>query len=271
MKQFIIILCIYCCGASQLLCDDAVSPANLNAIDELLESIVKSPSYPGKQYRETVLDGPFREIPQFVALSKLISETHIDPKSLMRLCESNFDKQVVLVYSLVDVNGDRYLDFGNTLLERLMLHNLDNDLFVLGYLMPSNRKRWFFTSNYTDPQVKEYLQKVRAAFPINSDVQFWLDNVLSGKLAERDRRLLAENPNLAKEVDTLGNDEYYMKRSARPLSKQHLESSNQNTETSKRTSPTGENPFSSLTPWGIIVALIVAAIGLLWLLLKGRK
>ena len=271
MKLFIITFFAVCCSTSQLFCNDAVRSTNLNELDELLEAIVKSPRYPGKNYRDTVLDGPFLEIPQFVALSKLVAETSIDPDSLMRLCESNFDKQVVLVYSLAGVNGDRYLDFGNLLIDRVKLKSFDNDLFVLGYLMPSNRTKWFFTSNFAEPQVRNLLEKVRAVFLNNSDVQSWLNDVFSGKLAERDRRLFAENLNLAKEVDSVGNveDNFEQKNRSGNVPQSHTATQTADIAMPTKSTPS-EEPSSSM-PWSIIVVLIAAALGLLWLLLKRRS
>lgn len=60
-------------------------------------------------------------------------------------------------------------------------------------------------------------------------------------------------------------------RSTLPSSTQTIRPSSSKPSDTNLTSPTAESPPTSSTPWSVVAVLIVAAIGLLWLLLKGRK
>lgn len=266
------ILCVSL--GSSAVCDALAEPQSSVAEQaaSLVQEVLADPGNPVKYFGDTAIDGqfygmaPFRKLTQVLATANLLDAWKAIP--------NDRSSQVVFMHALRDVPGTAYLTFGDTALEALKERQIDHDLFVLGYLLPNHRKQWLFSSNFENPKVKAFISKVRSQLQADADIVAWADNVLSGKHAKRDQMLRAENPNARNEelelltdskTDTSTASDQRTKQTvlAPPTAKKINEA--------KSAAPTPSEEPKSSTPWSVVVVMIVAALGLLWLVLKRRS
>jgi hypothetical protein len=260
--------CTLWCGAARdALAEKKSSPAEQAA--SLVTKVLADPRNPVRFFEDTVLDGRFEEIAAFRELTKLLADTNLS--EAWGTLPNDRDSRMVFIYALRDVSGPDYLAFGETAFKALKEHQIDQNLFVLGYLMPSHRKQSLFTSNFTHPGVRDFVSKVRSELHADADIVAWADNVLSGKLAKRDQMLRAENPNTRnEELELLPGPKTDTSKASDQRTKQTaLASPAPKKAPDAKPATTTEEAAS--TPWLVWGMMIVAAIVLLWLLLKNRK
>jgi hypothetical protein len=125
--------------------------------------------------------------------------------------------------------------------------------------------------NYTEPEVRAFVIKVKSKLT-DPQIQAWTEGVLSGDYATRDKlNFFDKRPKKAyDEVDRFKRIQDNLKSEKVP-SKVYLGKDSLNTINGNQSMSAMTRMARSSTPWSIIVVLIVAATGLLWLLLKKRK
>ena len=255
------------CGA---VCD-ALAEKKSSAAEQaasLVTKVLADPRNPVNLFEDTVLDGRFEEIKAFRELTQLLVDTNLS--DAWETLPNDRNSRIVFIHALRDVSAPDYLAFGETVFKALKEHQIDQNLFVLGYLMPSHRKQSLFTSNFTNPGVRDFVAKVRSELHADKDIVAWADNVLSGKLAKRDQMLRAENPNARQEELELlpGSKTDNSTTSDQRTKKTTFSSPSPKNAPAAKPAPTTEEAAS--TQWIVCVGGVTAIV-LLWLLIRNRK
>jgi hypothetical protein len=205
---------------------------------------------------------------EFLPLCRLLSETSIEPAMLFTMASDDKGKQLVLILAMVDVNAEQYITFGDYLLEQVLNGHLDQEVFIRHYLLANaNKKQFFFSMNYQEPEVRTFIQKVKSKI-ISRQLQEWAEGVLSGEYAKRDRiNFFDKRPQASyNEIDHFDRDKRTIKSTHSVLG-----GIKTGENSSEMTIASSKNEPAAFTLRSVIVVLIVVAAGLLWLLLKGRK
>jgi hypothetical protein len=128
-------------------------------------------------------------------------------------------------------------------------------------------KMGFIATNFQDPDVRKLVNRYRGLMSTDPDEVHWCDSILKGDLRYQHQMFRGKShpaPELLSETQSSTQ-----KITKGPKADTQTGANADVNETKPRPSSQSEEPTSS-TPWSIIVVLIVAATGLLWLLLKRR-
>lgn len=234
----------------------------LDAVSALIESVKRDPSFSGDLFPDSSIDGALSVIPSFRHLEMELASIGSIPSLWVerRMNYNDREAQVVFVHALAKVSAEQYLEVGYNLLAKLQRGEIDKSTFAIGYLMPSNSKQWFFSSNYRSPMVVQYLKVVADHFKGDRDVTGWVNDVLTGKLAKRDSILRRESAALSRDrIDWMKDipDEVERRRGV-------LDAANCNSAEPNSRGASEKTSSGKLVKFGL-AALVIAVFCLGWL------
>lgn len=177
------------------------------------------------------------------------------------------DHQSVVVQAAVEsLHGDAFLDMVATVLHGMADGSILPRVGSIALASAGSDKEGVLAVNYTDRRIAEVLPKVLSRYADNPQQTNFIQKLVSGK-AKKEHIDWCEAQGLtpAKVVADIPSE------TSPPPSSPNLQPSPPKKAPEAKPTPTPSEDPASSTPWSIIVVLIVAALGLLWLLLKRRS
>jgi hypothetical protein len=200
------------------------------------------------------------------SVRKLAQSWLIPPSTVFRALSQ--DQQVIVVQAAVEsLKGAAYLDMVATVLQGVADGNILPRVGSIALASAGSDKEGVLAVNYTDPRIANVLQKVLPRYADNPQQTNFIQKLISGKAKQEhidwcSAQGLTPAQVVALVPSNAVTDPSQSSKVQPPAPKK--------TPEAKPASPASEEPTSS-TPWSIIIVLIVAATGLLWLLVKKRK
>ena len=198
-----------------------------------------------------------KKYPEFMKLRELmLQNSKMVVTEVMNSNPRSLERAVLLVSARILAPNEyrNYLDLMLDYAEAGLLEKREMKWAIFPS-SPTLANSWATT--WTDTQTKVAVNRVQKLFVDDPDMQSHCARLLSGELN-------SESVDAGKRMTT-------SKQMAGELSSGSNDSRGRNQLIEKPNRSTLSDKPDSSTPWSIIVVLIVAAIGLLWLLLKGRK
>ena len=179
------------------------------------------------------------------------------------------DQQIIVVQAAVEsLKGAAYLDMVATVLQGVADGNILPRVGSIALASAGSDKEGVLAVNYTDPRIANVLPKVLPRYADNPQQANFIQKLISGKAKqEHIYWCSAQGLTPAQVVASVPSDAVtYPSQSPKvqPPAPKHAP------EAKPPKLTPNEEPTSS-TPWSVVAVLIVAATGLLWLLLKNRK
>ena len=177
-------------------------------------------------------------------------------------------EQVVWIEVAEMLSPQDYMAYLNQMLDAYAAGSVPLD--VVESALPGGRyaKQGFLAYNYDAPAVQSFYARAQRSLPATSSVQSSLSDGKAGKLKKE--AIMSREMNRMPKHESLADAENATLRSAdgSPIltPSQRQGSSNTGSETGQRET----QPVSS-TPWSLVLVMIAAAAGLLWLLVNKRK
>ena len=158
-----------------------------------------------------------------------------------------------------------YIAYLNHLLDEVLSENVPESV-AESAITGSSLKDGFLAFNYAEPAIQDILRKAQKVLNPNSPLQSLIRDMQAGKLhrmvvmqREMNHQSMPERLEANSQQKSVLNT---------PISDARLLSKERSPEAKPATA--SEEPLTS-TPWSAIAVLIVAATGLMWLLVKKRK
>jgi hypothetical protein len=262
----VFVLCLF---ASRIQSSESVDQASRDSskIVALIAEVLTDPRKPVERFPGMWIDSDLQRTPSFRELTTLLTKSNIP--AVWKSLPKDQETMVVFLHASKKLAGPKYLELGEAALQSLKEGKLERDVFVLAYLLPNHRKQWFFSSNYRDVGVRDFVQKVKSEFSGDPGVVGWADHVLSGRLAARDKLLFEENPALREGIDLLAG---VILEQPKSVSKNDPPRTRHGLTQAKNSKPIpnldSTDDTSETVPVIVVVILLISAVWLVWLLFK---
>jgi hypothetical protein len=199
------------------------------------------------------------------SVRKLAQSWLIPPSTVFRALSQ--DQQVIVVQAAVEsLKGAAYLDMVATVLQGVADGNILPRVGSIALASAGSDKEGVLAVNYTDPRIANVLQKVLPRYADNPQQTNFIQKLISGKAKQEHIDWCSAQGLTPAQVVALVPSDAVTDPSQSPKVQPPAP---KKAPEAKPSTPSEES--TSSTPWSVVAVLIVAAMGLLWLLLKGRK
>lgn len=175
-----------------------------------------------------------------------------------------------LVQAAVDyLNGREYLSFSASLFEEIGMGHLEPELGSRLMSPSTDSKEGFIPINYTNPQLASALRNALPRYANNPHKAAFIEKVLSGKA--RDEYLRWSELQGVQPMNPILDVRSTSKKQSRTTGKSGQTTPSPSLRSADPTQAVASANQPASTLWSVVAVLIVAVIGLLWLVLKWRK
>jgi len=175
-----------------------------------------------------------------------------------------------LVQAAVDyLNGREYLSFSASLFEEIGMGHLKPELGSRLMSPSTDSKEGFIPINYTNPQLASALRNALPRYANNHHKVAFIEKVLSGKA--RDEYLRWSALQGVQPIKPIADVRATSKKQSPTTSKSGPTAPSPSLKSADPTQAVASTNQPASMSWSVLIAVIMAVIGLLWLLLKWRK
>lgn len=241
---------------------------SMNGLDEtkrLLGAInANIKQQPIPNFPDAEIYGNLELMPEFKQLVILSSSNWQAALSNLLMVAPNRESKVILLHSFAELSPSDYLVCANKTLDLLTEKKVGTDEFLYIILMSPNQKKWFWSYNYENPEVIQFLNRVKSVFASDKNIPSLVDFILSGKAKKRDEILRKENPYYAKQpISLLGGPATSSETSSQVVSQTNFTTAPAAAASTSQVPIVAPNPVKSSANWPLIggIALAVLAAG----------
>jgi hypothetical protein len=163
------------------------------AIVAVRESI-KASAMPMPDFPDTEIWGNLVLFPEFSRLIALSIGNWKSGLDNIEIVAPDRQSRIILLHSFANLAPADYLKSSSQVLDLMLSGKISKDEFLYIVLVSPNQKRWFWSYNYDNPDVIQFLNRVRGAFTVNKNITSLVGFILSGEAKTRDDHLRKESP-----------------------------------------------------------------------------
>jgi hypothetical protein len=243
-----------------------------NMVREMLPKIESTIS---ENYRDPVSVAEKRpsswakKVEAFAQLQTVLKTSWRTSLSQINEIATNETQKAIFFKAAQILPREEYIAFVTAASEQVASGSISKQLFKWALFPSEIHLREMWTEAPPSESIKQLARQAKMVLSEDTNQSNFFDHVLSGKVAA-DNRQPEQTSSSDNAVKSLGSGPDHPLAPSVQAPVAPTTSDTKTTPQPKPSKTTSEEPTAS-TPWSFIVVLVVAATGLLWLLLKGRK